>query len=200
MLSEYTRFDATHTRSISVHYQDFEDEVVAEDVAWLGLRVFTSNTQLAHVLGVEIREIESLKKAYFEAIDAGDHIFFMEMGEHGAYSFRLCLERPRRNWDSGWVGIIIVPKDCWHRAYPRKTYAKRYVYQKIQKIFEANVEARLNGWLYEAVFQSKDESIAYSGFLSPEEALSCAQSEYPEIRYMEDDFEEVTAYKLIANA
>ena len=53
MLSEYTRFDATHTRSISVQYQDFEDEVVAQDVAWLGLRVFTSSTHLAHVLGVE---------------------------------------------------------------------------------------------------------------------------------------------------
>lgn len=200
MLSEYTRFDATHTCSISVHYQDFDDEVVAQDVAWLGLRVFTSNTHLAHVLGVEIREIESLKKAYFEAIDAGDHVFFMEMGEHGAYSFRLCLERPRRNWDSGWVGIIIVPKDCWHRAYPRKTYAKRYVYQKIQKIFVANVEARLNGWLYEAVVSCEEGGTAFTGFLSPDEALSCALAEYPEIRYTEDQFEEVTAYKLIANA
>lgn len=51
----YTRFNADHTRSITVGYDDHAeyDDTITNDIAYMGLEVLTGNEQLAHVMGVE---------------------------------------------------------------------------------------------------------------------------------------------------
>lgn len=194
----YICFDASHRSLIEVVHQDFEDDTAREDIRYFGLEILTGNEILADVLGVEPVQDEALiRRRHLEAIRKGDHVFFMEMGKHSAYAFRICRSRPSRNWDSGCAGIVIVPREAWFNAFPRSTYAQCHVFKVIDDALSERVTAILNGWIYCAQVTTEDgDSFCIPGFLSAEEALESAMSEYPEIRYSEDDFEEKTVWKL----
>lgn len=80
---------------------------------------------------------------------------------------------------------------------PRKTYAKTFVFKTLCDAFNERVTGILNGWVYEAIVTFEDgDSFSMANFLSPEEALECAMSEYPDIKYSEWDFECEQVYRL----
>ena len=195
--NNFIRYDADHRQRIVVDYQDHRDDTVEETTKAFGLRVLTCNHAVADIFGVDVEADENvLRSAQLEAIRTGEHVFFIEYGSHSSDWFKLRLGRPARGWDSGFCGIIIVPHDAWLEAMPRKTYAKRFVYQTLCDEFDERVTANLNGWIYEAYVETDDGCIGFSGYLSEEEALADAMAEFPDIKYGEDDFEAVTTYQL----
>ena len=196
--SQYIRYDATRNRKISVRYQDFFDETAMQDVVYFGLRIYTRNDSVAEIFGVETEKDDAVvRAAHLEALRRGDHVFFMEFGRHSGDWFRLHQTRPTRSWDSACCGICIVPHDKWLNAMPRKTYAKTFVFKTLCDAFNERVTGILNGWVYEAIVTFEDgDSFSMANFLSPEEALECAMSEYPDIKYSEWDFECEQVYRL----
>lgn len=203
MFEEYTRWDKTHQKSIHVEYQCFESEIVRYDRAYFDLTVVTCNPMLAHVFGVETddRNDSRLRETIDNAIRVGDHVFYLEFGEHSAYWAHLCDGRPARDWDSGFAGVIVVHREAWLKAMPGKTFARSYVSRVLHKAFGERLTAELNGWVYEAHIDDPDDPDAcYSmgDFLDPEEALKAAMLERPDICYKDDDFDEEVTYSLKA--
>lgn len=194
---KYIRYDATHNQQIIVDYQDEPDWLVREDTYQFGLQVLTCNQAIAEILGVDVVSDESvLHNAQLTAISKGEHVFFIEFGSHGSDWFRLTLEKPARDWDSVYCGLIIVPLQAWKKANPRSTYAKRFVYRTLCETFNERVTANLNGWIYEVIINTNDETISWPGYLDPEVALAEAMAEFPEIKYRPEDFEAQTTYTL----
>ena len=178
-------------------YQDHRDDTVEETAKAFGLRVLTCNHAGADIFGVDVEADENvLRSAQLEAINTGEHVFFIEFGSHSSDWFKLRLVRPAWNFDSGFSGIIVVPHDAWLEAMPRKTYAKRFVHQKLCEAFNERVTANLNGWVYEARAETDDGCICFPGFLDQEGALATAMAEFPDIKYREDDFAAITTYQL----
>lgn len=178
-------------------YQDHRDDTVEETAKVFGLRVLTCNHAVADIFGVDVEADENvLRAAQLEAIKTGEHVFFIEFGSHSSDWFKLCLGRPACGFDSGFCGIIVVPHDAWLEAMPRKTYAKRFVHQKLCETFIERVTANLNGWVYEARAETDDGCFCFPGFLDQEEALAAAMAEFPDIKYREEDFAAITTYTL----
>ena len=201
--SELTRWDSTHTRSIRVDYQDFAREVVKNDREYFGITVVTCNEMLASVFGVEVddQDDSQLRETIDDALAKGDHIFYLEFGDHSSYWCHICDHRPVRSWDSGFAGVMVVHKDAWLNAMPRSTFARSYVSKVIHETFDEWVTAELNGWLYKAYIDDPDgDSYTMGDFLDPEEALKEAMSDHPEIRYSDDDFDFEGTYVLTAEA
>lgn len=178
-------------------YQDHRDDTVEETAKAFGLRVLTCNHAVADIFGVDVEADENvLRSAQLEAINTGEHVFFIEFGSHSSDWFKLRLVRPAWNFDSGFSGIIVVPHDAWLEAMPRKNYAKRFVHQKLCEAFNERVTANLNGWVYEARAETDDGCICFPGFLDQEGALATAMAEFPDIKYREEDFAAITTYPL----
>lgn len=193
----FIRYDADHSQRIVVDYQDHRDDTVEETAKAFGLRVLTCNHAVADIFGVDVEADENvLRVAQLEAIKTGEHVFFIEFGSHSSDWFKLCLGRPARSFDSGFCGIIVVPHDAWLEAMPRKTYAKRFVHQKLCEAFNERVTANLNGWVYEARAETDDGCFCFPGFLDQEGALAAAMAEFPDIKYREEDFAAITTYTL----
>mgnify|MGYP004686343501 FL=1 len=198
---DYTRFNADHTRSITVGYDEHAeyDDTITNDIAYMGLEVLTGNEQLAHVMGVEPVTDESIVRArHRAALKNGDHVFFLKFGEHSAYAFCVTETYPARDWDSACAGILIAPKQAWQKAFPRSSYVKPAVFKEICDSFNERVTAMLNGWIYRYWVEDNGTVIdSCGGFLSQEEALQYASEEYPDITYEEDAFLVTTTYRLI---
>lgn len=178
-------------------YQDHRDDTVEETAKAFGLRVLTCNHAVADIFGVDVEADENVLHAVqLEAIKTGEHVFFIEFGSHSSDWFKLRLARPARDFDSGFCGIIVVSHDAWLKAMPRKTYAKRFVYQTLCDEFNERVTANLNGWVYEACAETDDGCFCFPGFLEQEEALALAMAEFPDIKYREEDFAAITTYTL----
>ena len=161
-------------------YQDHRDDTVEETAKAFGLRVLTCNHAVADIFGVDVEADENvLRSAQLEAINTGEHVFFIEFGSHSSDWFKLRLVRPAWNFDSGFSGIIVVPHDAWLEAMPRKTYASALSI----KSFEARAE-------------TDDGCICFPGFLDQEGALATAMAEFPDIKYREEDFAAITTYPL----
>ena len=71
-----------------------------------------------------------------EAIRVGDHVFYIEYGDHSAKWFRIRQNRPKRDWDSGCAGVIIANRDGWHRTFPQETFAKTHVFKRFSSLFD----------------------------------------------------------------
>lgn len=137
-------------------------------------------------------------KAHLRALEEGDHVFFLHFGDHSGYSFELCREYPERDWDSWCTGIVIVKREFWHRAMPRTTFAKAFVFRTLCDAFNERVTNILNGEIYAAdVYDEEGRHVVhYADYLSPEAALLAAQDDYPDLKFEESDFDAVTAYRL----
>lgn len=193
----FIRYNADHRQRIVVDYQDHRDDTVEETAKAFGLRVLTCNHAVADIFGVDVEADENVLHAVqLEAIKTGEHVFFIEFGSHSSDWFKLRLARPARDFDSGFCGIIVVSHDAWLKAMPRKTYAKRFVYQTLCDEFNERVTANLNGWVYEACAETDDGCFCFPGFLEQEEALALAMAEFPDIKYREEDFAAITTYTL----
>lgn len=156
------------------------DELVMEDRKTLGLKVFTPNPYLGGIFGVNLEDdYEVVQKAMLEAIRVGDHVFYIEYGDHSAKWFRIRQNRPKRDWDSGCAGVIIANHDGWHRTFPQETFAKTHVFKRFSSLFDEYVTAILNGWLWEAEVLDEEEEAFYGPFLSQEEAMEAMAKEYP---------------------
>ena len=193
MFEEYTRWNAEHTASIRVRYQEDDMTGVASDAAdYYGVTVYTTVPDVAMCFSKdgEAYDKHAINKALAEAIARGDYVFYLWFGNHSAYSFGISEACPPSDWDSGCCGILVVDKDKW----PFQPKGTDSVFKMIKDIFEDRVEAVMNGWVYEAVVDSEDGCIAFPDCLSPEEAVRTAQEEYPEIKYEDSDFE--TKYTL----
>lgn len=200
-IEELTRWDATHTRSIRVGYQDeIIIDPVKEDTKYFGLTILTGIESVADVFGVELEKDSSvIDKAVRDAITAGDHVFFIEYGNHSAEWVHILNELPNRTWDSCCAGVLIVHKDAWLSAMPRRTFARKYVKKVLDDAFSERVTANLNGWLYQAVVDDGDGPCYILGnYLSSEEALKDAMTEFPHIKYEKDDFDEEVTFVLKA--
>lgn len=200
-IEELTRWDATHTRSIRVGYQDeIIIDPVKEDTKYFGLTILTGIESVADVFGVELEKDSSvIDKAVRDAITAGDHVFFIEYGNHSAEWVHILNELPNRTWDSCCAGVLIVHKHAWLSAMPRRTFARKYVKKVLDDAFSERVTANLNGWLYQAVVDDGDGPCYILGnYLSSEEALKDAMTEFPHIKYEEDDFDEEETFVLKA--
>lgn len=200
-IEELTRWDATHTRSIRVGYQDeIIIDPVKEDAKYFGLTILTGIESVADVFGVELEKDSSvIDKAVRDAITAGDHVFFIEYGNHSAEWVHILNELPNRTWDSCCAGVLIVHKDAWLSAMPRRTFARKYVKKVLDDAFSERVTANLNGWLYQAVVDDGDGPCYILGnYLSSEEALKDAMTEFPDIKYEKDDFDEEVTFVLKA--
>lgn len=200
-IEELTRWNATHTRSIRVGYQDeIIIDPVKEDAKYFGLTILTGIESVADVFGVELEKDSSvIDKAVRDAITAGDHVFFIEYGNHSAEWVHILNELPNRTWDSCCAGVLIVHKDAWLSAMPRRTFARKYVKKVLDDAFSERVTANLNGWLYQAVVDDGDGPCYILGnYLSSEEALKDAMTEFPDIKYEKDDFDEEVTFVLKA--
>lgn len=194
-LDQYTRWDKTHTKSIKVFYQQEPSEYLREDRKALGVDVITCNPMVAEMFGVVVDDKEDsiLKLSILDALQRGDHVFYIEFGEHSAYWCHLHDSIPKRSWDSGFCGVVIVRRDAWFKAMPRSTFARSYVSKVLHLSWDEQMTAYLNGWFYEANIQDPDNDLDYwmGDFLSPEEAIKVAQMDHPEVVYSITDFEEV---------
>lgn len=194
MFEEYTRWNAEHTASITVRYQDNSIEEVTRDAAeYYGVTVYTTVWSVANAFSAkaEVCDKHAINKARAEASKRGDYVFYLWFGNHSAYSFGISEAMPPSDWDSGCCGILVCDKDKWP-FQPKETDS---VFKMVKDIFEDRVEAVMNGWVYEAIVDSEEDGcIGFTDFLSPEEALRTAQEEYPEIKYEDSDFE--TKYTL----
>lgn len=193
-LDQYTRWDNTHTKSIKVFYQQEPSKYLREDRKALGVDVITCNPMVAEMFGVEVdnKEDSILKSSVLDALQKGDHVFYLEFGEHSAYWCHLRNAHPKRSWDSWFVGVVIVRREAWFKAMPRSTFARSYVSKVLHESWDEQMNAELNGWFYEANIEDPDSNLNYwmSDFLSPEAALQEAMAEYPEICHEEDDFDD----------
>lgn len=195
--TNYIRYNATHDQKIVVYYQDERDYLVKEQAEALGLQILTCNQSVADVFGVDVvKDMSVLRSTHLEAIEKGEHVFFIEYGSHTLDWIRLGLDIPKRDFDSGYAGLIRVPHDSWLKANPRSTYAKRHVFKTLRAAFEDRVSACLNGMIYEACVETEDDDVWYSGYIDPEEALADAMRDFPEIKYKPEDFSAVTIYTL----
>ena len=194
MFEKYTRWNAEHTASIRVRYQDDLIEEVTRDAAeYYGVTVYTTVWSVANAFSAkaEVCDKHAINKALAEASKRGDYVFYLWFGNHSAYSFGISEACPPSDWDSGCCGILVCDKDKW----PFQPKGTDSVFKMVKDIFEDRVEAVMNGWIYMAVVDSEEDGgIGFTDFLSPEEALRTAQEEYPEIKYEESDFE--TKYTL----
>ncbi len=193
-----TRWNASHDKSIQVFNQeDFDSECLC-DLDSFSAEVFTTNRLVASVFSAEeypdtYEEHEIVLKE-IEARKRGDRVFYLHFGEHSCFSFRITMSRPKRSWDCGCVGILVVHRDHW----PLKYWVNSFVYRKIDEAFSERVSATLNGWFYEAVITTDDGKSCYGGYLSEEEALTDAQRDFPDIQFKESDFVVETSYRLAA--
>lgn len=193
-----TRFNADHSAKIVVERSLSGDYTPQRDREYFGFEVLTTFDELADVFGVETASCEAVSRRIITALDEGARLFYLEMGLHSSYSFRLCREQPKRDWDSGCVGILVQPRDAWLNAMPGKTFATEYVFRTLRKEVAERIESIFNGEIFAAFMIDEGESLCMDGFLSPEEALRAMQAEYPEIRYCEEDFDVETTYRLAA--
>lgn len=200
-LDQYTRWDKTHTKSIKVFYQYEPSTFIKEDRRALGVDVITCNPMVAEMFGVEVEKEDSiLRSSILDALQRGDHVFYLAFGEHTVYWCHLLNARPKRSWDSGFCGVVITRRDAWFKAMPRSTFARSYVSKVLHESWDEQITAYLNGWFYEA--HIKDEDLAkdldywMGDYLSPEAALKEAMTEHPDICFSNDDFKEERIYKL----
>ena len=189
MFEAYTRWNAEHTASITVRYQDdFIEEVTRDDAEYYGVTVYTTVWSVANAFSAkaEVCDKYAINKARAEAIKRGDYVFYLWFGNHSAYAFGISEDMPPSDWDSGCCGVLVCDKDKW----PFQPKGADSVFKMVKDIFEDRVEAILNGWVYEAIVDSEEDGcIGFTDCLSPEEALRTAQEEYPEIKYEESDFD-----------
>lgn len=197
-----TRWDASHSKRIEITQQTITDETAANDARYYRLKIFTDSGLLADIFRVPFcRDQHRIYREHIAALERGDHVFFLQMGEHSSSWFRLCPEYPGKDWDNWCAGIVIVNREFWHRAMPRTTFAASYVFRKLSDAFDDRVTAILNGWIYSADVYDENGDIleTYCDALSPEAALLIAQEDFPEIQFSEGDFEAVTRYCLRAS-
>lgn len=198
-LDEYTRWDKTHALSIHIDYMEYVPEVVKNERDYFALDVIICNPILADLFGVTVdKEKNRLDQAVLDAIQMGDHIFYLEFGDHSMYWCRLRDQWVPSGWNSGCAGAIIVRKDAWHKAVPGRTFARSYVSKLLHQAFDRWMDAELNGWLFEAFIHDhvNDECFCIGPFLSPEEALTSTMNAYPDICYKPDDFNPEFVYRL----
>ena len=200
-LDQYTRWNESHTKAICVAYQEESSWYLREDRAALGVDVITCNPVVAEMFGVEVDDQKDsiLKSSILEAIKNGDHVFYIEFGEHSGCWCHLHDDRPQRTWDSGFCGVVVVRRKAWLEAMPGRTFARSYVSQILHESWDREIDAYLNNGFYKAYLEGSeddDDYTCWSDFITPEEAIKAAQQEYPEIVYSDDDFEEVRLYTL----
>lgn len=201
-MSEYfedlTRWDATHTKSIKIDYQqEFFDSPIKDDAKYFGLTILTGHERVADVFGAELEKDSSvIDRAVLDAIATGDHVFYIEYGRHSSEWVHILDGLPKRTWDAGCAGVILVHKDAWHDAMPRHTFVRKYVARVLEEAFSERVTAYLNGWVYEATIKDEDDCVYLDGYLSPKDALKDAMSLYPEICYKPADFDVTISYCL----
>ena len=194
MFEEYTRWNAEHTASITVRYQDdFIEEVTRDAAEYYGVTVYTFVWSVANAFSAkaEVCDKHAINKARVEAIARGDYVFYLRFGNHSMYTFEISEDMPPSDWDSGCCGILVCDKDKW----PFQPKGTESVFKMVKDVFEDRVESVMNGWIFMAVVDSEEDGcIGFTDCLSPEEAVRTAQEQYPEIKYEESDFE--TKYTL----
>lgn len=191
-LDQYTRWDKTRSKSITVHHQHRPSSTLRCEREFLGFDVITRNPMVAEMFGVEVVDNEEdsiFQTTILDAEKTGNYVFYLEFGEHSMYWCKLCDERPNECWD----GVIIVRKEAWQAALQGTSFARSFVSGFLHGILDASMTAELNCWFYEAcITDSKnDDSYWISDFLDPDHALSEAMTRCPDICYSEDDFEPV---------
>lgn len=189
MFEEYTRWNAEHTASIRVRYQDdFIEEITRDDAEYYGVTVYTTIWSVANAFSAkaEVCDKHAINKARTEAMKRGDYVFYLWFGNHSAYAFGISEDMPPSDWDSGCCGILVCDKDKW----PFQSKGTDSVFKMVKDVFADRVEAVLNGWVYEAIVDSEEEGVmGFTDCLSPIEAVRTAQAQYPEIKYGESDFD-----------
>lgn len=198
-----TRWSSDHQKSISVHFQERPLDWLRDELASVGCTFFSNDPVLCHEFGLLVPEDDETRRlrrkqmdnALLEAFQSGNHVFYMVHGEHSATSFRFTdTARPLPRFSDAWIaGFVIVNRQQWrtyHQCAARSVVSK-WLSEKAQY-----VEHELNGWLYEYWYQDQQQGDSYvsDGYLSPEEALTAALSEYPECCHTKDDF--ITSYAL----
>lgn len=194
------RYDDKHAMWIEVHpQQDDTASYVRNDLDYFGFKIHTACDPLADLLGLEKESQEEIARAQLRSIAAGDRYYFIEFGDHSCYFVRLSEERPKWDWDSGCVGILVWPRSAWKESFPRRPCVGGCLRPVLDEYVEY-LNASLNGWLWEYQVFDADGGFEVCGgdYLSDEAALRGAQDEFPEIKYEEDDFDCSTSYRLIA--
>ena len=195
--AEYRRFDAEHKLCITVSVDDFASETLQDAVNDFGFEFLTTNEELACTLGADQTPAAEIRRREIDAYMCGHRLFFLKMGQHGAYSFDITLARPRRDWDSGCVGVLIVTRKTWESHFPQMCFARTVVLRMVRHLFVELTESVLNGTVYRAdVLFQNDCFDSCGNFMSCEEALATMQRQYPAVRYRQDQFE-ATGYRLI---
>ena len=194
-----TRWDANHTNYLEIGYSqdstgaDVVDEDIRNDVEYFGVDVYTTVERVAEHFGAETFTRRAILLKEVEARCNGDRVYYLRFGEHSSYAFDITRTPARADWDSC-CGILVVRRARW----PETVYVDGYVFKKIQEAFTDRVMAALNGWIYELEVTVDGESTTYSGLISEEKALEIAAAEFPAIKYVPDDFEEETVWRLVA--
>ena len=195
-----TRWDANHTNYLEIGYSqdstgaDVVDEDIRNDVEYFGVDVYTTVERVAEHFGAETFTRRAILLKEVEARCNGDRVYYLRFGEHSSYAFDITRTPARADWDSCCCGILVVRRARW----PETVYVDGYVFKKIQEAFTDRVMAALNGWIYELEVTVDGESTTYSGLISEEKALEIAAAEFPAIKYVPDDFEEETVWRLVA--
>ena len=195
-----TRWDAKHTNYLEIGYSqdsigtDVVDEDIRNDVEYFGVDVYTTVERVADHFGAETFTRRAILLKEVEARCNGDRVYYLRFGEHSSYAFDITRTPARADWDSCCCGILVVRRARW----PETVYVDGYVFKKIQEAFTDRVMAALNGWIYELEVTVDGESTTYSGLISEEKALEIAAAEFPAIKYVPDDFEEETVWRLVA--
>lgn len=190
-------FSADRRESLSFSYTSENSDGI-EFLQDIGCKFIVSNPRLAGIMGIEATNPEEARKSYFDALDAGNHVFGIDAGDHSGYWFHVVagLAHPDP-WD-GFRGLnfIVVDKVQFQRTYPRSTYCRKFVLKTVRSM-ESYIQNSINGYLTEVYYQGEDESYGLGIFDDDSEASQEAKAEFPHIKFGKDDFE-IIGYRLKA--
>ncbi len=188
------RWNAMHDSSIKVFCQDHPDEQLRLDAEYFGIEVFSNEEGVARMFSETAKVWTPHQIDVIEATARrnGDRVFYLEYGEHSAFGFRLHRHDRKGFWFGRCVGILVARRCTW----PETVFYESYVFRVLDKVFSERGCAVLNGWIFEAVVTTKDETICYRDHLSEAEALADAQRDFPDVKYRDKDFKLATVYQL----
>lgn len=187
-----------HTESVKIAPSEEQDYSLAEDAGQLGLQIHVKQPTVASMLGADSEDFGAIFDAEETAKERGDVVLYVKFGDHSLRSAELLTTKPKNDWDEGCTGIVVWPKEEYQKQFsddftPENALAKVDWYNQW-------MTASLNGELYEAYYESEDDSYILGTFVDRDEAVKSALEEIPQCRYPGQTFNEEIRYTVAADA
>lgn len=183
------RYDQCHFGTCHVYRQNEPDTTLTLDQRFFGFHVSTSDPDIASVFGIATVDDQTLVKHFNNATLAGDLLFGMNHGvENHRHWFLLNNYLSLTQGVLNSAGFIRWSKEAWQKINTAP-FERIEVVRTLREIVEDRFQAVLNRELFMAVVDSDTgERVCFKDYLTPEDALSEAQLQFPDIKYREEDF------------